>query len=148
MTALTGWQSRAECRGVATATRDPFFTAGSEDQALALCQVCPVEAACLAYAIGTGQTYGVWGGRRQQDLRRLLAQDRQGRRLHQGPEVARHFNADKTHCKHGHPFDLANTYYTPEGHRRCRACLRAAGRSWASRHPRRRMRAKAGGRHA
>jgi len=145
MTSPTGWQSRAACRGTATPTGDPFFTAGSEDQALALCQVCPVESVCLAYAISTGQTYGVWGGKRQQDLRRLLTQDRQGRRLRQGPEVARHFNADKTHCKHGHPFDLANTYYTPDGHRRCRACLRAARRSWGVR---RRMRAKVGGRHA
>jgi len=145
MTASARWQSRAACRGAATATRDPFFTAGSEDQALALCQVCPVESVCLAYAISTGQTYGVWGGKRQQELRRLLAQDRQGRRLRQGSEVARHFNADKTHCKHGHPFDLANTYYTPDGHRRCRACLRVARRSWGVR---RRMRAKVGGRHA
>ncbi len=145
MTSPTGWQSRAACRGTATTTRDPFFTAGNEDQALALCQVCPVEAACLAYAINTGQTYGVWGGKRQQELRRLLAQDRQGRRLRQGSEVARHFNADKTQCKHGHPFDLANTYYTPDGRRRCRACLRAARRSWGAR---RRMRAKVGGRHA
>jgi WhiB family redox-sensing transcriptional regulator len=145
MISLTSWQSRAACQGTVTPTGDPFFTAGSEDQALGLCRVCPVEAACLAYAISTGQTYGVWGGRRQQELRRLLAQDRQGRRLRQGPEVARHFNADKTHCKHGHPFDLANTYYTPDGRRRCRACLRAARRSWGVR---RRQLAKVGGRHA
>ncbi len=95
MTSPTGWQSRAACRGTATPTGDPFFTTGSEDQALALCQVCPVESVCLAY--------------------------------------------------HGHPFDLANTYYTPDGRRRCRACLRAARRSWGVR---RRMRAKVGGCHA
>jgi WhiB family redox-sensing transcriptional regulator len=145
MTALGGWRSRAACRAAATPTHDPFFTAATEDEALKLCQVCPVESACLAYAISTGQTYGVWGGRRQQELRRLVAQDRRGRRLRQGPGLARHFNGDKTHCKYGHPFDLANTYYTPDGRRRCRACLRAARRSWGTR---RRMRARAGGRHA
>ena len=28
----------------------------------------------------------------------------------------------KTHCPHGHPYDDANTYITPEGWRACRAC--------------------------
>ena len=31
-------------------------------------------------------------------------------------------NARKTHCIHGHPFDEANTYIYPNGHRRCRRC--------------------------
>lgn len=29
------------------------------------------------------------------------------------------------HCKHGHPFDEANTQYTKQGWRVCRACNRA-----------------------
>lgn len=33
-----------------------------------------------------------------------------------------HTNASKTHCKNGHPFDRANTYVRPNGHRRCRTC--------------------------
>jgi hypothetical protein len=33
-------------------------------------------------------------------------------------------NARKTHCSRGHPYDLANTYITPEGFRQCRACRR------------------------
>lgn len=33
----------------------------------------------------------------------------------------------RTHCKHGHPFDEANTYRPPSSSRRCcRACNRAA----------------------
>lgn len=28
----------------------------------------------------------------------------------------------KTHCKHGHPFDEANTYYAARGSRGCRRC--------------------------
>lgn len=31
----------------------------------------------------------------------------------------------KTHCIRGHAFTAANTYWTPEGTRRCRACKRA-----------------------
>lgn len=31
-------------------------------------------------------------------------------------------NAAKTQCKHGHPFDEANTYYEKSGRRKCRAC--------------------------
>jgi hypothetical protein len=30
--------------------------------------------------------------------------------------------AQKTACKHGHPFDEANTYITREGNRRCKQC--------------------------
>lgn len=31
-------------------------------------------------------------------------------------------------CKHGHPYDLLNTYYRPEGRRMCRTCRNAAVR--------------------
>lgn len=31
---------------------------------------------------------------------------------------------EKTHCPHGHEYDAANTYYSPQGWRRCRACHR------------------------
>lgn len=31
-------------------------------------------------------------------------------------------NAAKTHCKRGHLFDAANTYYQPDGCRVCRRC--------------------------
>jgi hypothetical protein len=36
------------------------------------------------------------------------------------PKIARPL---KTHCKHGHPYDEENTYISPKGRRRCRACL-------------------------
>ena len=32
------------------------------------------------------------------------------------------FNANKTHCPDGHPYDSENTYITPSGKRMCRAC--------------------------
>lgn len=34
----------------------------------------------------------------------------------------------KTHCKHGHPFDEANTQILPKGGRACRECKRIAAR--------------------
>lgn len=34
--------------------------------------------------------------------------------------------AKATHCPHGHPYDEANTYITPRGHRNCRICKVAA----------------------
>lgn len=39
-------------------------------------------------------------------------------------------NAAKTHCKHGHPFDAANTLIRSNGHRACRTCKRANNRRW------------------
>jgi len=42
-------------------------------------------------------------------------------------EHGRHWQARKTHCKWGHPFDEANTYVIPSRPRAryCRACMRA-----------------------
>lgn len=34
------------------------------------------------------------------------------------------WNLAKTHCKHGHPFDAANTYVDKRGCRSCRTCMR------------------------
>lgn len=42
----------------------------------------------------------------------------------------RHGQGKKTHCKRGHPFDDENMRISPEGRRRCKACLR----DWANSH--------------
>jgi len=42
---------------------------------------------------------------------------------------SRNVNALRTHCKHGHPFDEANTYVWAVGHRHCRACHAATERT-------------------
>jgi WhiB family redox-sensing transcriptional regulator len=72
--------THAACRG-----HDPelFFPVGTEgpadDQlaaAQAVCATCPIRAACLRWALDTGQQAGVWGGASEDDRRAL----RRGRR--------------------------------------------------------------------
>jgi WhiB family transcriptional regulator, redox-sensing transcriptional regulator len=129
VTALRDWRELAACRNTVTARYDPFFdgTEGGERAALAICRTCRVQGECLAYAVRTGQSYGVWGGRPQQELRRLVALDRLGKA--QVRAAGRHRNASKDRCEHGHRFNAANTYYTPTGERRCRSCRRAVDRA-------------------
>jgi WhiB family transcriptional regulator, redox-sensing transcriptional regulator len=121
------WRDQAACRDVVTTDYDPFFADSAELQAeaIAICATCPVRDACLTFAVRTGQQYGIWGGQPHQLIRRLITLERAGRpRSRQAP--TRHPQASKTHCKHGHRFTAENTYYTPDGHRRCRTCLREA----------------------
>jgi WhiB family redox-sensing transcriptional regulator len=121
------WRDLAACLDVVSADHDPFFADSAELQAeaIAICAICLVRDDCLTFAVRTGQQYGIWGGQPERIVRRLIAADRAGRPHHrQAP--ASHPQARKTHCKHGHRFSAANTYYTPDGRRRCRTCLREA----------------------
>jgi WhiB family transcriptional regulator, redox-sensing transcriptional regulator len=70
------WQDEAAC---ADADADLFFAADEERQreALALCSGCPVRDACLEHALATGEQYGIWGGVREQDRRRISRERRQ-----------------------------------------------------------------------
>jgi hypothetical protein len=127
MTEVGCWRDQAACQEVVTADYDPFFadTADLQAEAVVICEACPVRDACLTFAVRTGQQYGIWGGQPQRIIRRLITLERAGR-PHSRQAPARHPQASKTHCKHGHPFTAENTYYTPDGHRRCRTCLRQA----------------------
>jgi WhiB family transcriptional regulator, redox-sensing transcriptional regulator len=127
MTEVRCWRDQAACRNLVTADYDPFFadTAEFQVEAIAICATCPVRDDCLTFAVRTGQQYGIWGGQPQQMVRRLIAADRAGR-PHRRQAAAGHPQASRTRCKRGHPFDAENTYYTPDGHRRCRTCLREA----------------------
>lgn len=129
MTMLRDWRELAACRNTVTARYDPFFdeTAEGEQAAITVCRTCRVQGECLAYAVHSGQSYGVWGGRPQRELRRLIALDRLGQP--RGGVAEGHRNASKDRCEHGHRFNAANTYYTPTGERRCRICRRAADRT-------------------
>jgi WhiB family redox-sensing transcriptional regulator len=121
------WRDLAACVDIVSADYDPFFADSAELQAeaITICATCLVRDDCLTFAVRTGQQYGIWGGQPERIIRRLIAADRAGR-----PQARRvsasHPQASKTHCKRGHPYNAANTYYTPDGRRRCRTCLREA----------------------
>ncbi|MCZ7531940.1 MAG: WhiB family transcriptional regulator [Acidimicrobiia bacterium] len=66
------WRKDAACAGVDS---DVFFP-GLEDPAASerakvICAACPVQEACLQYALSTNQAAGVWGGLDANERRRL-----------------------------------------------------------------------------
>lgn len=65
------WVADALC-----AQTDPeaFFPdkGGTTKPAKRVCADCPVTEQCLAYALATGQRFGVWGGLSERERRRLL----------------------------------------------------------------------------
>ncbi len=78
------WRDQAACRSL-----DPnlFFPAGATGAAVehiqaakAVCRSCPVVEACLRFAIETNQEAGIWGGRDEDERRRLRRAWREDRR--------------------------------------------------------------------
>lgn len=69
MTTTDAWQHLAACRGHDPELWFPFT--GEETQPKRVCAACPVRAACLQYALDTGQRYGVWGGLTEDERREL-----------------------------------------------------------------------------
>ncbi len=68
-----GWREEAACSGLDTTL---FFPSTEDDQgqlsvARQVCAICPVREACLAYAIESRQTVGIWGGATTRERRRL-----------------------------------------------------------------------------
>ena len=62
------WQQRGACR---TASPSLFYAPDNEGNhqrrfreaaAKAVCSHCPVRAICRAYALQSGELYGIWGG--------------------------------------------------------------------------------------
>jgi WhiB family redox-sensing transcriptional regulator len=83
------WRDEGACRA-----EDPelFFPVGSTGPAIrqaakakAVCARCPVRAACLEWAIGSGQSSGVWGGLDEVKLKAAIR--RRGKRPAELPEV-------------------------------------------------------------
>jgi hypothetical protein len=79
---ITPALSSAACKG---ADADLFFGPDAEfvtarrereAKAKAICADCPVRLECLAYALDTGQAYGIWGGLNEDELRVILRQRR------------------------------------------------------------------------
>lgn len=76
--ATADWRAYAACKH---ADPELFFPVGDAGPALRqadlakrVCDGCPVRAACLDWALATGQDIGVWGGTLPEERRALRAQ--------------------------------------------------------------------------
>jgi len=67
------WQARAACRGMDVSVFfSPHYERGDsrrrrEERARTVCRGCPVLESCAAFAVRTGQAFGVWGGLTEAD---------------------------------------------------------------------------------
>jgi WhiB family redox-sensing transcriptional regulator len=59
------YQKDAACRDISNP--EIFFPSAGDTESLkaakALCNICPVIAECLEYALGNNERYGIWGGK-------------------------------------------------------------------------------------
>ena len=75
------WRSAAACRFTDPDLFFPLSASGKSEeqvrQAKAICAACPVRLACLAFALRTHQTHGIWGGLTEEERyrRRNLARE-------------------------------------------------------------------------
>lgn len=72
------WQDRAACVGLDSRV---FYANGKYARAQVhaaqrVCATCPVTAQCAAWAIQSGEKWGVWGGMSQKELRQKRVRDR------------------------------------------------------------------------
>jgi WhiB family redox-sensing transcriptional regulator len=69
------WRKDAACQAVAA---DLFFPVGRTGEAVSqidaakqVCETCPVQVACLQFALETNQEAGIWGGTSEDERARL-----------------------------------------------------------------------------
>jgi len=69
------WRLDAACRHTNV---DMYFPAGNTGAAVeqieaakAVCAACPVQSACLQFALESNQEAGIWGGKDEDERRRL-----------------------------------------------------------------------------
>jgi WhiB family redox-sensing transcriptional regulator len=74
-TKISVWRQRAACRGV---DPDIFYPVSDEeaDDAKAICAICPVQQACLEWALSRRESDGVWGGATERERRRIIRRRR------------------------------------------------------------------------
>jgi WhiB family redox-sensing transcriptional regulator len=74
------WQLHAACRGPEsilffppTASERKEEREARETKAKSICSDCPVQRACLDYALDIREPHGIWGGLNEHERRELLA---------------------------------------------------------------------------
>ncbi|MEA2900739.1 MAG: WhiB family transcriptional regulator, redox-sensing transcriptional regulator [Actinomycetota bacterium] len=79
-----GWRLDAACRHSNANAFFPVGTTGAAvdqiEAAKTVCRTCPVQNACLQFAFETNQEAGIWGGKDEEERRRLRRIWRSGRR--------------------------------------------------------------------
>jgi WhiB family transcriptional regulator, redox-sensing transcriptional regulator len=69
------WRHSSVCRDEDPELFFPVGTSGpalaQEGEAKAVCRRCPVVAECLAWAVSSGQDFGVWGGMSEGERREM-----------------------------------------------------------------------------
>ncbi|MET8168690.1 WhiB family transcriptional regulator [Streptomyces sp. NPDC102259] len=72
---MDDWREHAECRHEDPDLFFPIGTSGpallQTEQAKTVCRRCPVQEACLGWAMETDQSLGVWGGTSENERRAL-----------------------------------------------------------------------------
>jgi WhiB family redox-sensing transcriptional regulator len=69
------WRNKAACHGLDPHTFYPE-TDEEAEAAKQVCSVCPVQMACLEYALQRREKEGVWGGCTERERRRIIRQRR------------------------------------------------------------------------
>jgi WhiB family redox-sensing transcriptional regulator len=74
-TTKLAWRQKAACRGV---DPDIFYPVSDDDaeEAKAICMQCPVQQACLEWALSSREREGVWGGATERERRRIIRRRR------------------------------------------------------------------------
>lgn len=79
MTVRINWRENAACRDADPDLFFPIGTAGNSlrqvDEAKRICHRCPAQNQCLAWALKTGITDGVWGGTTENERRAIRSLD-------------------------------------------------------------------------
>ena len=69
------WRDGAACRDTNVELYFPTGNTGSAadqiESAKAVCRSCPVQSACLQFALESNQEAGIWGGKDEDERRRL-----------------------------------------------------------------------------
>jgi WhiB family redox-sensing transcriptional regulator len=65
------WRSKGLCRGKDTDLWYPG-RGGDQEPAKQVCAVCPVQEACLEYALAARERFGIWGGASERERRRMI----------------------------------------------------------------------------
>lgn len=67
------WREFADCAQVDPEMWFPESPSSAErDQALLICEACPVRIECLTESLATGSTEGMWGGFSESDRKRMF----------------------------------------------------------------------------